>query len=435
MKEKIKQVIVLSIPAILAELSSTLMQYIDSAMVGSLGAQASASIGLVASTTWLINGIGIAVASGFSVQVAQSIGAQKKEEAKTIMRIGRKTITVFALIMSLFGFLIHQRLPIWLGGQQEVTRLASQYFGVFALSLFFSYNRMFAGSVLQCAGDMKTPSLLNIGLCLFDVLFNAVLIFGFSFGVLGAALGTALSEVLISLFMMKAMNRHFRSYAFDEKLPKKIVLQQARAIGIPIALEHSVLNLAQILLVRIVSPLGTVAVAANALAISAESICYMPGFGIASAATTLVGQSLGAKKVAQAKQFAYVSVFVGIGLMSFMGVLMYIGAPYLFQMLSSETKVRTLGVSVLRIEAFAEPFYAASIVAGGALRGAKDTLVPSLYNLVSMWGIRIVLALYLAPILGLKGVWLAMAIELTVRGLLFLYRLDKKNWNQAIEKT
>lgn len=194
------------------------------------------------------------------------------------------------------------------------------------------------------------------------------------------------------------------------------------------AFEHGILSGAQIISTKIVSPLGTVSVAANSLAVTAESLCYMPGYGIASAATTLVGQSIGARRREQARGFARLSVLLGVVMMTAAGFLMFFFAPEMFSILTSDEAVRTLGIQVLRIEVFAEPLYACSIVAAGALRGAGDTLVPSVMNLLSMWGIRISMAAFLAPRIGLKGVWIAMCVELCIRGILFLIRLFREKW-------
>ncbi len=196
----------------------------------------------------------------------------------------------------------------------------------------------------------------------------------------------------------------------------------------PIDLEHMILCGAQVALTHITAPLGTVAIAANTLAVTAESLCYMPGYGVGTAATTLVGQSLGAGNQKLAKRYGWLSVCLGVSIMSVLGVLMFLFSPYMFAMLTPDPKVRLLGTQVLRIEAFAEPLYAASIVAAGALRGAGDTLIPSILNLISMWGIRITAAAFLAPRLGLHGVWLAMCGELCVRGILFLIRLGRGKW-------
>lgn len=205
-------------------------------------------------------------------------------------------------------------------------------------------------------------------------------------------------------------------------------LRTAARLSLPLALERVILSGAQIVSTRIVAPLGTVAVAANSLAVTAEGFCYMPGYGIGSAATTLVGQSIGAQRLDLAKRFARLSTALGMAVMSCMGVVMFLAAPWMFTLLTPDPAIRELGAYVLRIEAFAEPLFAAAIVAAGALRGAGDTLVPCVMNLVSMWGVRLTMAAFLAPRIGLAGVWLAMCVELCVTGVIFLIRLLRGRW-------
>ena len=442
----IKTVFRLSIPAILAQITSIAMQYIDTAMVGSLGAEASASIGLVSTTTWLIGGLCISVSTGFSVQVAQLIGANRKEDARNVFRQAIIVALVFGAIISATAISISGHLPIWLGGNAEIQHSASRYFLIYACALPATQLRQLMGSMLQCSGDMKTPSALNILLCVLDVVFNFFLIFpardfsilGLSFtvpgagmGVSGAALGTALAEVCAALLMLYAAC--VRSDKLSLRLGGKCRIQKscmktAGKITLPAAFEHTVMCSAYVAATLIIAPLGTVAVAANTLAVTAESFCYMPGYGIGSAATTLVGQSIGAKRDDLARRFARTSVLLGVIMMSCTAVIMFFAAPAIFSILTPSEEVRALGVQVLRIEVFAEPLYAASIVCAGALRGAGDTLVPSILNLISMWGIRISASIILVPYFGLHGVWIAMCGELCVRGILFLIRLFREKW-------
>ena len=178
----------------------------------------------------------------------------------------------------------------------------------------------------------------------------------------------------------------------------------------------------------IVAPLGIFAIAANSFAITAESLCYMPGYGIADAATTLVGQSLGAGRRDLTRRFAYITVFMGMAVMGVMGIIMYVAAPQIIGMMTPVEEIRALGIMSLRIEAFAEPMFAAAIVAYGVFVGAADTLVPCLMNFFSIWAVRLSLAALLAPSMGLKGVWIAMCVELCFRGLIFLVRLQRGKW-------
>lgn len=445
-KKQLIQVIQLSIPAVLAEISSIVMQYIDAAMVGSMGANASAAIGLVSSTTWLFGGLCIAAATGFSVQVAQLVGAGRDGDARRVLRQAVLCTLAFGLLLSAIGIGISRSLPVWLGGEADVCADASHYFLVYACALPASQIRQMAGSMLQCSGNMRIPSKLNIMMCVLDVVFNSLLIFptrrleilhtqvwvpGAGLGVMGAALGTALSEVVTAAFMLYAAcfrSDHLRLERHGDWRLDGNCLKLAVRLAMPMAFEHIILCGAQIAGTRIVAPLGTVSVAANSLAVTAESLCYMPGYGIAAAATTLVGQSIGAGEPQRAKRYAGLSVALGAFIMSCTGSLMFFGAPFMFSILTPDAQIRALGAKVLRIEAFAEPLFAVSIVAAGALRGAGDTLIPSIMNLASMWGVRITASLLLAPRFGLAGVWTAMCVELCVRGILFLIRLARGKW-------
>ena len=445
-REMMLLIIKLSIPSILAQISATIMQYIDAAMVGSLGASATGAIGLVASTTWLFNGLCMAIATGFSVQVAQLIGAQRGVEAKNVLRQSLIVCLIAGLIIGSVAVAISFYLPTWLGGGDDVLGGAHSYFMVFGVAIPFNLMRVLTGNMLQCAGDMRTPSILNASMCGLDVIFNFFLIFptrtislfgteftvwGAGNGVAGAAMGTALSEIVVAIIMLLIVC--FRAPAL--RITKggswrltKPCLRTAVKVAIPIAVERGILGAAQVTATGIISPLGTTALAANSLAVTAESLCYMPGYGIGSAATTLVGQSMGAKRKDLAKGFARASTYLGMAIMGGIAILMFFAAPLMFSMLTPVPEIRALGTEVLRIVVPAEAFFGASIVAAGALRGAGDTVGPSLLNLVSMWGVRITLASLLAPVMGLHGVWLAMTIELTVRGILFLARLLRGKW-------
>ncbi|MBQ2074682.1 MAG: MATE family efflux transporter, partial [Muribaculaceae bacterium] len=210
--------------------------------------------------------------------------------------------------------------------------------------------------------------------------------------------------------------------------PTSDCLKKAFKIGTPIGLQQVMMCGAYIATTAIVAPLGSVALAANIFAITAESLCYMPGYGISEAATTLVGQSAGARRKDLMKRFATITVVSGMVIMTVMGALMYVGAPLMMGFMSPVQEIVDLGAQCLRIEAWAEPLYAVAIVSYGVMVGAGDTVAPSLMNLCSMWIVRITLAMLLASSMGLTGVWIAMCIELCVRGSIFLIRLASGRW-------
>ena len=452
-RELARLVVALSLPTILAEVCSTAMEYIDTAMVGSLGAQASAAVGLVASSTWLVGGVCLGLSTGFTVQIAQLVGAGRNGDARNVLRQAVVVLGIASVVLAGVCAALSGQLPSWLGGAPDVAPQAASYFLIYSLALPAALFMRLGVGALQCAGDMRTPSLLSMLMCLLDVVFNFFLIFpsrdvalaglhvwvpGAGLGVAGAALGTAAAEVVVGVLLLRAACVRSEKLALFGRLatrdegvswrPRSTCLLAAAKVAGPICLERVVLNGAQIVSVGIVAPLGTVAVAAHSLAITAEGICYMPGFGVAAAATTLVGQTFGAGRRDLARRLANLCVALGMLIMTCTGAAMFALAPAVFALFTPDAAVQALGSSCLRIELFAEPLFAAAIVTMGALRGAGDTLVPTLLNIATMWGVRITLAFALVPSLGLAGVWVAMLVELCVRGALFLARLKRGKW-------
>ena len=332
-QEQLLMIVQLSLPAIVAQISSIVMQYIDASMVGQLGASDSASIGLVSSSTWLFNGICSAVIVGFTVQVAQSIGAGEIRTARQLMKQAFFVCVGFTLCLSALGVLLHRGLPAWLGGEAAVQKHASQYFLVFALALPVAQLNSLAGGMLQSSGNMRVPSALNVMMCALDVVFNALLIFpsrevfgilvpGAELGVMGAAIGTALAQLVTACLMLwfllvRSPMLHLRrgeglSFSKDHLL-------RAAKIAIPVGFEQVILCGAQIASTKIVSPLGTVSIAANSFSITAESLCYMPGYGIGTAATTLIGQSIGARRHDLTRRLGYLCTGLGMTVMTLSG--------------------------------------------------------------------------------------------------------------------
>ena len=435
--EKLNLIVGLSIPSMLAQISTVLMFFIDASMVGHLGAEASASIGLIESTTWLVGSLLSAAATGFSVQVAHFIGANDFVKARQVFRHALICGLAFSLFLSLIGVGIHSHLPYWLGGGADIASASSGYFLIYSLVLPFVYLYHTSEMMLKSAGNMHTPSVMAILVCICDVIFNYIFIYICKFGVVGAAMGTALAYICISLpnlYLSACKNRmlnlrqdHVRFHWVKE------YVQRACKISIPIAIQNILMSGAQIVSTMIVAPLGNIAIAAHSFAITAESLCYMPGYGIGDAATTLVGQTHGAGRIDLCRNFAYMTVGLGMLVMALMGVIMYVFAPEMIGVLSPVEAIRQLGTTCLRIEAFAEPFFAASIVTYCVCVGAGDTFKPAAINLGTMWLVRLTLAYALSKSYGLEGVWIAMATELTFRGVLFLIRLFRGSWMKSFQ--
>lgn len=457
--EQLDLVVRLALPALVAQLATIAMNYIDAIMVGQLGATSSAAIGLMAPSLWMFSGLTMCAANGFGVQVAHLIGAKEGDKARDVVCQSIFTVFLIGSALGALAMIITQPLPFWLGGDGEMAKQASDYFWIYALSIPVMQMGWLATTMLRCAGNIKFPSYANAAMCVLDVVFNFFLIYptrtisiggyectvwGADLGIKGASIGTSLSMVITMIMLLWFMTFRSRELTFYNHgfggwrrfIPQKRTLVKAYKIGGPMVIQHMAICMAQIVGIMIVAPLGEFAIAANGFGVTAESICYMPGYGISQAATTIVGQCVGAGRKKLAKQFSYIATGLGMAVMGLLGgVILYWGAPLVMQSFTPVPEIVALGVDALRIEAFAEPFFAASIVACGCCLGAGDTLKPAFMNLGSIWGVRLTLSWLLAPIYGLNGIWFAMAVELVFRGVIFLWRIGRKGWLYEEELT
>lgn len=430
--DRIRLTFMLAVPAILAQLSMCLMSYIDAAMVGRLGSAEAAAVGLVSTTTWIFGSFCYANSSGFSVQIAHRCGASDFDGAKLIFRQGLVSVLAYGLLLCLVGAAISSSLPSWLGGSPEITGDASAYFLIYALFLPVFQITVFCEASLIASGNMKVPSVTSLVMCILDVGFNYVFIFVMGMGAKGAALGTGLAELCCGLFLLVYSTHSSPSLRLDgfRRSWRRggRIFHQAFDISWPLWLQNLISRGAYIAATVLVAPLGTVAIAANSFAVIAEGFCYLPGYGMQDAATTLIGQSLGAKRRDMARSFSRITIASGAAMMTFLAVFMWIFASQIMGLLSQDPEVVSLGARCLRIEAWAELLYGVSIVAYGCCIGAGDTLMPSAINLLSMWVIRLGLALVLIPRWGLVGYWVAMAVELSVKGVIFAFRIRGGRW-------
>ena len=264
LRQQLYLTVQLSIPSILAQLSSIAMQYIDASMVGSLGASASASIGLVSTTTWLFMGLCSSASTGFAVQVAHLLGAKDIAGARSVLRQALAVTLTFSLVLAAAGACISGSLPHWLGGNADITGDASIYFLVFVLSMPVFQLNVLASAMLRSSGNMTTPSSLNILMCILDVVFNYFLIFptreislmgttftmpGAGLEVTGAALGTALAMVCTASLMLYSLCARSPELSLLHRGERfrltSSCLRNALRIGLPMGCERVVMCGAQ----------------------------------------------------------------------------------------------------------------------------------------------------------------------------------------------
>ena len=426
-------IMLMSLPAILAQLSMCLMSYIDAAMVGRLGSAQAAAVGLMSSSTWLFGSFCYGNSSGFTVQIAHRCGAGDYDGAKRIFREGLFTVLGISVLIALIAMAISGSLPHWLRGGPDIIDDARAYFRIYTLFLPVFQLAVYCESALIASGNMKVPSYTSVVMCVLDVVFNYFFIFKMGKGVAGAALGTGLAEVCAGGYLLyyaclrsSELRQDLRREKTEED--RKEIFSQAFGITWPLWIQNLVSRGAYVAATFIIAPLGTIAIAANSFAIIAEGFCYLPGFGVQDAATSLVGQSLGAGRKELARRISWISIACGAGMMTLLAVLMYAFAPQIMALLSQDPEVIALGARCLRIEAWAELLFGVSIVGYGCCVGAGDTLVPSVINFMSMWIIRLGLALMLIPRFGLAGYWIGMATELCVKGIIFAIRISGTRW-------
>ena len=434
-------------PAIAENLLVTLVQYVDTAMVGSLGAVATAAVAVNASPMWLLNGIMTSIGVGGMALASRFFGAGERRNAQRVC--AQMATCALALSVFLMGLVlvISDALPVWMGAEMQVARLASEYIRIVALGFIPNYMGIVLANALRAVGDMRTPMLLTAAANVLNVIGNFLLIFptrpvswggfelvwwGAGLGVRGAAISTALSTAVSGAMMLKALCRRDQQIRLRLKYmrPQRALLRRMFRVGIPAALERVAINVGQMIFARIVASFGTAQLAAHHLAITVESLGYMPGFGIQAAATTLVGQSLGAGDAARAERYGHICNRLGLLCMCVASVLMIVLAHPLMALFTSDAKVQQIGARLLYFCAAEEPFFGVAIVMSGALRGAGDTRVPFYISLCTMWCVRLVVA-YLFGILlgfGIYGAWAGMVADLAVRGIWLRLRFAKGEW-------
>lgn len=449
-----KTILLLSWPTILEQILQTLVGFIDTAMVGSLGAVATASISINTSTIWLVNGVMNAFGTGFAVLIARSIGARDLQKARDMAKQCIVWAAVFGIALMLVMMVVGQYLAVWLNAEPEVVVQARLYMKWIARAYLAQFLLICCSGILRSSGDTKTPLLVNILNNIFNVILNTLFIYrtwqftifgktvsiwGAGRGVEGAAMATGAAALISAVCLVLACIFKDFPARIDLKTPSRpdrASLKASLTLGAPVFLERITLSSGQIALTAIISTLGTAALAAHYVANTAESITYLPTFGFATAATTLVAQSLGAGDKPLAKKFASLSTIFGVATMTVMAVVMFIFSRQLVQIFSTDPEVISMGSTILRIEAFAEPFFGLSMLIFGVLRGSGDTKGPFLISLAGMWGIRIPLAFILVRFtgMGLSGAWTAMMLDLVARGIFCFFRFRKGDWLNSFDR-
>ena len=434
-------------PTMLEQLMQTAVQYIDTAMVGSLGTQATAAVGSTATVGWLVGSSVSAFGVGFLAYISQALGAGEEQRAKKAAGQSVLAVLVTGLFFTVVTLALSPLVPVWMQVDPSIQSLAARYFFIVYLPMLPRTASVIFGTVLRAAGDTRTPMRVGIGVNAINVILNFLLIypsrslslFGLAFpmwgagwGVVGAAAASAIAFAVGGIAITVALYRHPRISPKGQSLrPDGQVLRPCLRVAFPNMLQRFGTSLGYVAFAAMINALGELSTAAHTVANTVESAFYIPGYGMQAAAATLTGNCLGAGDERRRKALARLIVSIEVGLMLLSGSLLFAFAPAMASLFSKDAAVIALGSTVLRMVACSEPFYGVSIVIEGMLQGAGKTKVPFVVNILGMWGVRI-LGTWICTTrlgLGLVSAWGCMIGHNLLLFTLFLIYYLRGTWN------
>ena len=413
-------------PTMLEQLMQTAVQYADTSMVGSLGTQATAAVGCTTTVNWLVGSTVYSLSIGFLAYIAQAIGAGEKEKAahasaQAVLCTAAVGVFATAVTLALSPFI-----PRWMNADPAIRELAGRYFFILYAPMLFRTASLIFGTCLRAAGDTRTPMRVGVLVNALNVALNFLLIYpsrpvslfgrvftlpGADLGVIGAGLASAASFTVGGALITAALFRHPdispKGYGFK---PDKEVLRPCLKVALPNMLQRFFTSLGYVVFAGMINSLGSVATASHTIANTVESAFYIPGYGMQTAAATLAGNCVGAKDSVRLSNISRMIQLSEIALMVVSGGLLFAFAPQLVSLFSKDAQVVSLCSTVLRMVALSEPFYGVSIITEGMLQGAGKTGMPFVFNIVSMWGVRIVGTFICVVCLGmgLVSAWACM---------------------------
>jgi putative MATE family efflux protein len=419
-------VIALAWPTMLEQLLQTAVQYVDTAMVGSLGTMATAAVGSTTTVNWLIGSTISAMGVGFLAFISKSHGAGEYDRARLAASQSVLAVLAVGTLFTVLTLSLSPLIPAWMQVEDEIRPLAAQYFFVLYTPMLARAATIIFGTVLRAAGDTKTPMRIGIWVNLINVVLNFLLIYptrrislfsleftmpGAGMGVLGAAVASAVAFAVGGICIAVALWRHPIISPRGYKLrPDREILRSCLRVAAPNAMQRFGTSLGYVFFASMVNSLGGVATAAHTIANTVESAFYIPGYGMQTAAATLAGNAYGARDGQRLKQLSKMIIVIEVLLMVVSGGALFLIAPHMMSLFSADAQVILLGATVLRMVAVSEPFYGVSIVIEGMMQGMGRTVMPMICNMCGMWGIRIVGTFVFTQILdfGLVGAWACM---------------------------
>jgi len=440
-------------PTMLEQLMQTAVQYIDTAMVGSLGTQATAAVGSTTTVNWLIGSTVSALSVGFLAFIAQACGADDRKAASRAVSQATLAVLISGIFFTVLTLSLSKMVPVWMQVDESIRQLSARYFFILYLPMLPRAATIIFGTVLRAGGDTKTPMRAGIAVNLINVLLNFFLIYptrtislfslsvripGAGWGVVGAAIASAVSFAVGGILITIALWRHPLLSPRGQSLrPDWEILRPCLKVALPNMLQRFGTSLGYVAFASMINSLGDISTAAHTIANTVESAFYIPGYGMQTAAATLTGNALGARDNRRMRSLASMIVAVEVTLMIVSGTLLFLFAPNMMGLFSKDAQVILLGSIVLRMVAVSEPIYGVSIVIEGMLQGAGKTLLPFVFNIVGMWGIRIVGTFLCIRLwgMGLVSAWACMILHNILLFVLFIIYYFRGRWNPLLLHT
>ena len=441
--EMLPAIFSLAWPTMLEQLLQTAVQYIDTAMVGTLGTHATAAVGATSTVNWLVSSTISALGIGFLSFVSQACGAGEGDKVKRASAQAVLTVMVCGLLFTALTLGLSSYVPVWMQVDPAIQDMTARYFFILYTPMLFRTATIIFGTLLRSAGDSKTP--MRVGLLVngINVVLNFLLIYprrtwmgmpvwGAGMGVIGAAIASAISFVIGGICITAALWKHPVISPRGQSLrPDFEILKPCLKVALPNALQRFGTSLGYVAFASMINSLGEVATAAHTIANTVESAFYIPGYGMQTAAATLAGNALGARDNRKARDLSRMIIFVETVLMILSGGLLFVFAPQMMRLFSQDLQVILLGATVLRMVALSEPFYGVAIIIEGMMQGMGNTVLPFVFSISGMWGIRIVGTFLCTQLfgMGLVSAWTCMIGHNMVLFIEFMVCYLSGKWN------
>ena len=447
-KAMIATIMALAWPTMLEQAMQTAVQYIDTAMVGSLGTYATAAVGSTTTVSWLIGSSTAALGVGFLSYIARSYGAGNRDDACRASAQAVLTTLVVGIFFTAVCLVLSPYVPVLMQVDPAIQTLSAQYFFILYAPMLPRTASTLFGMVLRAAGDTKTPMKIGVVVNILNVVLNFLLIcptrevfgmtvWGADLGVIGAALASAAAFTIGGIAITAVLWRHPTISPRGKKIrPDMEILRPCMKVALPNMLQRFGTSLGYVAFASMVNSLGEVATAAHTIANTVESAFYIPGYGMQTAAATLVGNAYGAQDRKRMKEISSMFLPIEVFLMVISGGALFLFAPSLMRIFSDSPEVISLGSTVLRMVAVTEPFYGVSIIVEGMMQGVGRTKAPFVYNICGMWGVRIVGTYICTQLLsfGLVSAWGCMIGHNLLLFVLFLYTYLSGKWNPLLDR-